>query len=319
VSAPRVLIVKFSAIGDCVMAAPALSAFRRAEPDALMVWAADPRCSAVIDRNRLVNEVYDIPRAAWKRDGVGWMGQIRHYLALRRYGFDFGFDLQGHGKTAICLRLSGAKRRIAGYAIDPAARVLNPLAPGNPDGTHRVLRNRDVLAGALKLDPDLSPIMPSLAAERETVRERFGSGFVSIHVGAGATWKQWPSDRWAAVARHLLAQGRKVLFLGGLGERAPEVEGAMDACEELSLAESVAAVAESEFHLAADTGSGHMAAAYRVPVLSIFGKTKPELYRPYTDRGIVLKAGERTEDVSVESVLAEIPRLEAWSRCPSAS
>jgi ADP-heptose:LPS heptosyltransferase len=75
------------------------------------------------------------------------------------------------------------------------------------------------------------------------------------------------------------------------------MEGTEDYVGKLSLDKTMALVAASDLHLAADTGTGHMAAAYGVPVVSIFGPTDPRTYRPYSTHCRVLKEGNRTGDV----------------------
>jgi ADP-heptose:LPS heptosyltransferase len=57
-------------------------------------------------------------------------------------------------------------------------------------------------------------------------------------------------------------------------------------------------------HLAADTGTGHIAAAYGVPFVSVFGPTDPKLFRPYSDEGVVLRASDRAGDVEPAQILA---------------
>lgn len=296
----RVLIVKFSAIGDCVMAVPALSALRRRNPDANIVWAIDPRCGAVVDTSRLVDSVFEIPREKWKREKSGLFTQLRHFLKLRDWSFDFGLDLQGHGKTAVALRLSGAKVRRSAYAFDPAARWLNPQTRGGQNRIHRVERNMEAVAELLEMDEDFSPIMPP-AILPGGLPERF----ISIHTGAGAVWKQWPIERWEAVAKALPVP---VVFLGGPTDPVPGA-GGVNLVGKLSLEASMGVVAHSAYHLAADTGSGHMAAAYGVPVLSVFGKTMPALYRPYTDHGVTLRKSADPASVQVQDVLEGFERL----------
>ena len=63
-------------------------------------------------------------------------------------------------------------------------------------------------------------------------------------------------------------------------------------------------VASSELHMAGDTGTGHMAAAYGVPVVSIFGHMDPRNYRPYTKNGRVLRRGTEARNIEPEEVLA---------------
>ena len=68
----------------------------------------------------------------------------------------------------------------------------------------------------------------------------------------------------------------------------------------------MAAVAESHLHLAGDTGTGHIAAAYGTPVVSVFGPTPPERYRPWSARARVLRDDSKSvEAVSPDLILAE--------------
>lgn len=311
VSAPRVLIVRFSAIGDCVMAAYAVSALRRAQPDAHLVWAADPRCSVVIDREHCVSEVFDIPRDQWKRDRTSWFQQLRYYARLRKHEFDFGFDLQGHSKTAVCLRVAGPKRRLAVESLDPISSLLTPKA--RTTAVHLVERMALTIAELLPVSTIERPFMPGLAAERSSVAKhlQLGRSLVTIHIGAGAEWKRWPIERWEAVARAIGSEGFKVAFLGAKGDAERPLENGLDLVGKLTLAESMAAVAQSALHLAADTGSGHMAAAQGVPVVSVFGRTNPSRYRPYVvdSPGVVLQNGASTELVSVEDVLKAVASI----------
>lgn len=281
------------------MAVPAVSALRRAHPDAQIVWAVDPRCAAVLDTNRLVNFQFDVPRDRWKRDRVGIISQWRHFLRLREFNFDIGVDLQGHSKTALALRLSGAKERRAAYATDSFARLVNPLVKGDFGRLHRVERNMEALADAIRLDADYSPIMPGL-----TRLEGLPARYVAIHTGAGAIWKQWPIERWQSVAQKMPLP---VVFLGGPTDPVPEAD--INLVGKLSLEDSMRAAAFAEAHLSGDTGSGHIAAAYGVPTLSIFGRTQPEVFRPYGANARVLRNGNETELVTVEDVIAEMAQM----------
>ncbi len=301
----RLLIVKFSSIGDCVMAVPVASRVRRALPNAFIGWAVDPRCADVLDTDRLLDLRYDIPWEAWKKEKVGPIAQLRHYLRLREFKFDVGLDLQGHSKTAICLRLSGAAKRYSARATDGFARLLNPLAPTR-GAVHTVERNLETLAAAFESDADATPIMPELASVSGASswrRNPYGNGaasgsnpapklgMVTIAVGTGHPKKVYA--RWGEVAELLVAKGVHVAFVGGPGEVAPDLRGTTNLVGKLSLKETMQWIVSSRAHVAADTGSGHIAAAYGVPVVSVFGWTDPAVYRPYGERVTVLDAGKQ--------------------------
>lgn len=292
----RLLIVKFSSIGDCVMAVPVASRVRRGVPGAFIAWAVDPRCADVLDTTRLIDHRFDVPWERWKRERVGPIGQLRHYLQLRKLKFDVGLDLQGHSKTAICLRLSGAKRRLSVRATDGFARALNPIARSR-GAVHTVERNLEVLDEVLPCDAPADPIMPALGDPQVAPD-------VTIAVGAGHPKKVY--RRWDEVAVCLQERGRRVAFIGGPGEQAPDVPGTRDFVAKASLLETMSLIAASKVHVAADTGSGHIAAAYGVPVVSVFGATDPAVYRPYGPGVTVLNAGVTMTGVEPEAIVEAV-------------
>lgn len=314
-SAVKVLLVRFSAIGDCVMAAYAATAIRRTNPDAEIVWAAETRCCPVIDTESLVNEVSEVPRDRWKKEHK-ILEPIRHFLGLRRRGFDYGFDFQGHSKTAICLRLAKPKKRWAARATDAFARRLNPVLLHDPNfAEHEVeLNMRLVRMWQPGLQLPERPMMPLLKLERKKVRSliRTEGRLVTIQTGAGADDKIVPPEHWAFVARALIAEGFTVAAIGAPGDTRVEEPGVQNLVGALSLREAMAAVAESALHLAGDTGSGHIAAAYGIPLVSVFGPTPPERYRPWSEAATILRdPSKATAAITPDLILyAALARLE---------
>ena len=119
-------------------------------------------------------------------------------------------------------------------------------------------------------------------------------------MGSGHPRKNYA--RWGEVAGELDQRGMQVAFLGGPGESAPCDVG-LNLVGKLDLDQTMAWVAGSRVHLAADTGTGHIAAAYGIPVVSVFGWTRSEVYRPYTNRGIVFDAGKDMTGVEPEQIV----------------
>jgi ADP-heptose:LPS heptosyltransferase len=280
------------------MAAWAATAIRREHPEAFLGWAVESRCSPVIDRSELCSRVCEFPRDRWKKHRWSpgtWREQLASYARLRQLRFDYGIDLQGHSKTALCLRIANPEKRIAARATDSLAARLNPVHGIPRPGTHTVEWNQEVLSTLGYFE---FPLRPTMAPAGE-VQPRL----ITISVSAGQPNKAYPLENWAAVAAHLRDAGYDVRFLGGPTDSKIAVEGTTDLVGELPLGKSMALVGQSRLHLAGDTGTGHMAAAYGVPVVSVFGPTDPAVFRPFTDRGTVLKQSERTADVSPQMVI----------------
>ncbi len=300
VMGPRILLVRFSAIGDCVMAAWTATSIKERHPDAFLVWAVEGRCAPVIDRHRLVSQRVEFPRDRWrlkKWSPATWREQVLKHTRLRKIGFDFGIDLQGHSKTAICLRVAAPKRRMAAAATDSFAAKLSPVLGDRPAGMHQVEWFQRVLQTMGDFSLPKSPVMPEVPSEMDPK-------LVSISVSAGQEFKEYPLERWQEIARQVVAAGYEVTLLGGRTDTGFEMPRVTNEVGKLRLKDTLSVVARSVVHLAADTGTGHMAAALGTPVVSIFGPTDPAIFRPYATNAVVLRNGESTTSVSTEEVLS---------------
>ncbi|MBC8063618.1 MAG: hypothetical protein H7Y17_02215 [Chlorobia bacterium] len=213
---PSFLIVRFSAIGDCVMAAYVATAIRHANPGAGISWAVETRCRPILDEERLLDEIVDFPRDQWRNARWSpntWREQILRFSRLRSRKFDFGIDLQGHSKTAICLRIARPTSRIAAFATDRFARRLNPLAPGDPDALHRVERMLETASRFGILEMPEKPLTPKPIG-LESLGLDADERIATISTGAGAIEKQYPANQWQEVARNLVQNGYQVIWLG---------------------------------------------------------------------------------------------------------
>lgn len=270
------------------MAAHAVSALRRAHPESEIVWAVQERCAPVVACPGLVQSVHIVPRERWKR--ARWspstlLSQVRCYLGLRDRRFDVGLDFQGHSKSAILLRLARCKEVRANRATDVLARALLRPVPLPPTAVHEVEKGF-ALVEPWCADDRQGPVMPEVGKGRE-------DGLVTVQTGVGEARKSYPAAQWAEVARSLAGKGFRVVYLGAPGD--PEPGGAESLVGRLTLRESMAWVARSSLHIAADTGTGHIAAAYGTPVVSVFGPTDPARFRPYGDMVRVVQAATPAE------------------------
>lgn len=299
----RVLVVRFRAIGDCVMAAYPVTALRNAMPDAFMVWAVEPGCTAVIDRSELVDRVVHFPRNRWKKQGEirTFPDQLRHYLRLRKFKFDLAIDFQGHSKTALALKLSGAKQRLAVRATDVLAQNLNPVAKIDPSIEHMVERHMAALNTLGAFQCPEYPLMPQRLPVPGGILDR---PFVSLMTGASSKNKLYSPDHWKVVGNDLVKKGIPVVFVGGPTDPQPEVSGAINLVGKLRLRETMAVLRASAVHCAPDTGTGHIAAAYGVPVVSLFGRRGhgPNEFRPYSPQVTVLQGTGHVDEIDPMTV-----------------
>jgi ADP-heptose:LPS heptosyltransferase len=295
-----VLVVRFSAIGDCVMTAWPVTGLKQAVPEAEISWAVQDTCKPVLDVERLVTEIVDVPRRRWKDwpwHATTWSEQVRLYSSLRRIRFEVGFDFQGHAKTALLLRMAGCRQRFSAYAKDGLARLLVP--PNSCPQEHIVEVGHHLVNQWREAPlPDL-PFMPRVEPPDGIRRP-----CATILTGASDPARHYPAKAWAEVARTLVGRGLQVVALGGPGDPRLDEPGVTDLVGRLTLRKSMAWIAHSQVHLAADTGSGHIASAYGVPTVSLFSNKSPARSRPWGDRVTVLQEGHDASRIDPKEVIA---------------
>jgi heptosyltransferase-2 len=119
-----------------------------------------------------------------------------------------------------------------------------------------------------------------------------------FNIGSASATKRWRPERFAAVADHLAGKGLRPVFFGSAAEL-PIVGQAISrmkarpliATGKLTVGALVAAIARMDIFVTNDSGPMHIAVSQKVPLLAIYGPSKPELYGPYkAGAAIVLKA-----------------------------
>lgn len=291
-------------MGDCLMACWAATSVRRRFPEGVLVWAVEERCAEVIPPSLAVVEAFSRPRRKGFLSPAAWVRQYRCYARLRSYRFDVGIDLHGHLKTAFCLRLSGARRRVALRATDAVAARLNPVVRLDPMPEHEVERH----IGLLRTLGDFGPVTDPDGFARPPC----GSGprIATIMTGASRPEKRMSSEQIRSIADLVSRHGYEVELVGGAGDPDPPCPGCATAVGKLTAREVMDRIARSAVHIAPDTWTGHAAAAYGTPVVSVFGEGRntPERYRPYTERGVILRAAT-PPDVEASAIADAVVRL----------
>ena len=105
---PRILIVRLSAIGDCVLTVPLIHALRNEFPESHLAWIVDERAAPLLDGLEGLDELLVVPRR-WHRS-LSSVWQIRRALRERRY--DIAIDPQSLTKRGLLSFLSGSPDRI---------------------------------------------------------------------------------------------------------------------------------------------------------------------------------------------------------------
>ena len=281
------------------MAGHAVSDLRLQYPDAEITWVVEDRCAEIVASPKLVHRRLDLPRSQWRPRGEfrTLFAQYRWLTGLRRFGFDYGFDLQGHSKTAWCLRLSGAKKRLSISGSDAIARRLNSVyqSPGF-DERHSVERFDELIGSVYPLNNFHADYLPGSPVDRDP-------RLVTICVGAGHPLKVVPPATLASVGADLASRSIEVVYLGGSNDSFSAPTGTTNLVGKTTIPESVDWVRKSAVHIAGDTGTGHIAAVVGTPLVTIWGNMPLNRFRPYTDKVTLLNRRGVPADVPGSEIL----------------
>jgi heptosyltransferase-1 len=305
-------------MGDVLHAMPAVAALRKLHPDWRIGWAIEPvwhelleaeteshnvawRFSGRDARRPLVDLWSIVPTREWKRRPLS-LRTLREIMALRRElridDYDLCVDMQGSIRSAVVGRMAGA-RVFAGSAEPrerPAAWLYGQRV--KLSASHVVEQGCELLGAAVgeTLRPETVTLPVDAAAERwcDALLSNAAGRFVLIAPTAGWGAKQWPAERYGAVASSLACSGFRTLVNAASADDAVarRVVDASDGAATMvpcSVGQMIALMRRASVVIAGDTGPLHLAAALERPVVGLYGPTDPARNGPYGTASRVLR------------------------------
>ena len=288
-------------LGDAVMCEPALRGLRRLFPDAQIALLVKPAVADLFAGHPALTRVltYDT-----KGRHAGLFGKWALAGQLRRQGFDLAVLFQNAFEAAFLTFLASVPRRY-GYATDGRSLLLSDpvAAPDRRTLVHQVRYYWDLLKPlGLTGDPP-APELVVFPEEEQAMAGRFAQGGLTasdvvVGINPGSTYgmaKRWLPERFAEVTERLCRTIREsreqqvsVVIFGAKGEeRLGQEIAARLSSRSLVLSgattirELMAAVKRCAMLLTNDTGPMHIASAFQVPVVAIFGPTDWRTTSPF--------------------------------------
>jgi heptosyltransferase-1 len=290
----RVLIAKLSSFGDVIHTFPAVTDAKAARPEIEVDWLVEEAYAPLVRRNPGVSDVHAVALRRLRWPPTRWPALIRHRralrTALRARRYDLVLDVQGLLKSALLARLAGAP--IVGFdkgsIREPTALRLYQKQIGLRGDPHIVEQLRRFFAEALGYPVPRSLGRAGLRRPQQRppidLPERYG---LIVH---GAAWptKLWPEERWRSLMTRLSAMGRALILPWGdadersrAGRLAAGIAIAAPLPRKLDGEEVAELVAGADFAIGIDTGFMHLAAAFDVPGVTLFGPTDADYAIPY--------------------------------------
>jgi ADP-heptose:LPS heptosyltransferase len=211
--------------------------------------------------------------------------------------------------------LLAPSRPPAGQSVHVAEYLLRSLGafPAAPDD----VAARPAASGpAIELPPHVPPAWANDAADAALTTARVaGRPFLVVHPGSGSAAKNWPPERFAALARAVESRlGLPSVMLAGPADDSvvQRLRRAMPVLPpilaDLPVPVVAALLLRARGYLGNDSGVAHLAGQLGLPTLVLFGPTDPALWRPLGPRVQVLRAASLAE-LAVEEVLSALVPL----------
>ena len=290
-------------IGDAVMCTPTLLDLRKAYTNAHITLLGRPAIVELLRDHPGIDQVL-----LYEHEGahIGLLGKVRLIKQLRRAKFDLAILLQNAFEAAFLAFCAGIPNRW-GYGTDGRSFLLTRAVPvvTTKRGAHQVQYYQSliqVLVGQVNPHPLQLVISPE---DELNVDERFPelmttNGDYLIGLNPGSVYgssKRWLPDRFAELADRVIKQIRreigphpsvKCVVVGGAGEEslAQSIALLMKSkpivvSGKTTLRELMGIIKRCSLFVTNDTGPMHIAAAFNVPMVAIFGSTDPHHTAPY--------------------------------------
>lgn len=303
----NLLLIRLRLIGDVVFTTPIIRAVRQRYPNARLSYLVEASAAPVVAANPHLSHIIT---AAHSRGWARVRDDVQLARALRRERFDLVIDLHGGPRSAWLAWATRARRRV-GYDVVGRSWMYTDVVhrPKDYRPRHAVENQWDLLrlvdpafdrAPARDVDRVEMAVDARVRARLPQTLAALGvpgdARVIVLHVSAGNPFRRWPESSFAAVAADLCRAGddRWVLVTAGPSDRdaasrvlaearrrAGDAAARIVDAESLSLMELRALLDRASLFVGGDSGPMHIAATSDVPMVGIYGPTRPERSAPW--------------------------------------
>lgn len=287
--ADSICIIRLSAIGDCTHVLPTALALR--DQGKQVTWIIGKH------ENRLLEGLEGIELIVFdKRGGLAELRRVRRQLSGRR--FSALLLMQLAFRAGLLSTSVKAETRI-GYERG-LSRELHGMFVNQRCAPAQKTHVLDVLSGfatALGIDAPIRWELPLSPDDHQWAADHLADAprnLVMCPCSSHAR-RNWLPERYAAVARHAVASGWRVLLAGGPSDIERQMADQIVAAAAIpltdltgkdTLKQLAALLAAADAVIAPDTGPAHIANAMGTPVIGLYAATDPRRSGPYHSLGL---------------------------------
>lgn len=283
-SGAGVTVIRLRSLGDCVLTTPALQLLHDARPDLHISVVVEPRFAPVFTGNPAVHEIVAKPSS-------------RAELCLNLHG----------GTRSMWMTLRSGARLRAGFAHFPAQVLYNVRVPKAQEilGTQRTVHTAEHLASSMFY---LGVPKTEIPRARLFLTQPAAAGhYAIVHPFASAPDKTWPADRFLALAA-ALARSMEPVFIGSPSDDMSAF-GGYRVQQNSDLEDVKALLAGASLFVGNDSGPTHMAAAFGIPVIVLWGNSDRDIWSPWKAEHVLLSDQRGIQHIDVDHAMEAVERL----------
>ncbi|PIQ10102.1 MAG: hypothetical protein COW71_03925 [Ignavibacteriales bacterium CG18_big_fil_WC_8_21_14_2_50_31_20] len=279
----KILIIRFSSLGDVLLTTPLLRILKNKYPKTEIDYLVKTSFSDAVKLNPNIKNV------------VSWQTEEEFHLAiikLKNAKYDYVIDLQNNfrskkivsklGKNSFCFKKPNIKKFLL------VNFKLNLLK------NEKSIPQRYVeVIPELKIDEKgLELFLP----EENKTQIFEDKPIIGLAPGAFHFTKRWPIDFYAEVGNKLTNEGFKIVILGGKSDReicnllSIKIDRSIDLSNDNKLFETASNMKKCKLVICNDSGLMHTATAVGTPVIAIFGSTVKEFgFVPFGVKNLIIE------------------------------
>jgi ADP-heptose:LPS heptosyltransferase len=325
--AENILIIKWGALGDLIMATSAIKAVRDNYPYARITMLSNSVMKELLPEGYIIDEYIFLNRSG-RHVNESFLNQLMMLRELRKKKFDLAINLKWKSERASLLTyLSGSKEKVGYHQKYFSFCYTHQIM--HPEGRYQeVDRNLDIVKSfGIKVN-DSNPIIFISGVDKKFADDFFVSRSLSkenticIHPGASKTSRAWLPERYVELSKKMISElGVKILVTWGMNELnlsesiVESIGGnAILSPKTKSIAELGAIIEHCKLFISVCTGPMNVANAVGTPIVALLGSTDPLDWSPVGEIHRTIKSpyvlehytddDERKalEDISVQNV-----------------
>jgi ADP-heptose:LPS heptosyltransferase len=278
-----VAVIRLRSLGDTVLITPALQILRRERPDVWIAVLLDRPLVPLLEGSHDVDQVVAVDPHG-RRDLIGYVRGLKPELCL---------NLHGGSTSAWITALSGARFR-AGYQHFSKKFIYNVKIPRAQEILGRekdapVHTAEHHAAAMFYLGAERGEIPPARLHAKPATKAR--EPYAVLHVAAAYETKRWGQPEFESIARYVRDRHdlKPVIIAGPGQEHLLQLYPEYERLTQLPIDAMKTLISGASLFVGNDSGPAHVAAAFGVPSVVIFGSSNSAVWGPWGGKGEVVE------------------------------